>query len=781
MLSLPNDPPPSPFTSASERKRLLLQDYLPGVTLYDDVQTHHRRQASGDQSLCSYSSTSYQQTPLESTDDRMSTASYQRRDSSLRMNPRKDFENESHQYAHETLDDSSLHFLWIGKDDDDEDDDDDYGHPHESSLHQAAALAAARRHAERMWMFYFKMAMALMILFMFWSQMKPSRHRFRRRGHNPDESGVQPTTTPLTSPIVTDNVISTSLLSDDNILVESQWAGEEYREKILEALKNLDEEIEGDIVLLSNKTKFTSAIRVWQQKTRLSPPLAVIEVAAEQDVELALPILSGLARDYHMEFRIRSGGHSYVSEFSSVPNGVMLSLAKLNAIDFSNIDKLTPSIINGTRRNNQNQIPGLSRSSRTDDTSPKTITIQPGLTTEAFMQAALYERGFSSIVASAGGVGMGGFILGGGYGLQSRMFGLAIDNVVEMKVVLTNGQIKDVVQGDDLFWALRGAGGGNFGVVTSFEYRIYPSHDIKLEASVKVTLSDLAVFLQKLGAMEGELRPEFNLKVYGYEGKPCGRHLNSASFAKNSSSSVVGRQNATSILGEEERCGLVAVSMYWMGDANPEDQIGMTYIKDIVVPLFPGNATGSDVTYYYFSWSGMSRQREQDDKWKSVHSAQSWNGFLLPNNNTVNVWADIHASMKALFLYSKNASPKIELWGGGISKTSANVSAFPYRNALYNIGLELLVPVGSDPQGVNDEAALIHAVWPSIARHLDGTYINNPMASLSEDDYPRMYWGDDIDRLIQLKQRYDPFHVLTFSQSIPTSNASLGKGSKRLL
>ena len=99
--------------------------------------------------------------------------------------------------------------------------------------------------------------------------------------------------------------------------------------------------------------------------------------------------------------------------------------------------------------------------------------------TEDFMKEILDGNGYSGIVASAAGVGMGGFVLGGGYGLESRIYGLAIDNVVGLEVVLPNGEVNQVKEGDDLFWALCGAGGGNIGVVTSMEYKVYPSHDIK--------------------------------------------------------------------------------------------------------------------------------------------------------------------------------------------------------------------------------------------------------------------------------------------------------------
>ncbi|KAG7368015.1 oxidoreductase, oxygen dependent, FAD-dependent protein [Nitzschia inconspicua] len=628
------------------------------------------------------------------------------------------------------------------------------------SLRQAAALLAARRHAERMWIWYFKVSLSFVVFFMIWSQMKPLHPLRRIHPQRSQEAKANPSDTTISLLACDDHVLtSTSLIPDENVLIKiNPPIDDEYRKKVLETLKNLDEEIQGDIVLLSNKTKFIGASQVWQQKAHLTPPLAVVEVANPQDVELALPILSGLKRDYHVPFRIRSGGHSYLSDFNTVSDGVMLSLAKLKAMDFSNIDSMMGMTNNMIR--NEAQPRG--------QISAQTITMQPGVTVEEFMKESLYERGFSSIVASAGEVGMGGFILGGGYGLQSRMYGLAIDNVVEMQVVLTNGQTKDVTKGDDLFWALRGAGGGNFGVVTSLGYRVYPSSDIKLEASVKVTLSDVTLFLQRLGAMEPELHPEFNVHVHGYEARKC-------EISTQRSHAVDGlfEQKDSPIVDRDVGCGLVTVSMYWMGDANPEERLGMTYIKDTIVPLFPSNTTREEVTYYYFSWSGMSRQREQDDRWKSVYSAQCWNGFLLPRNNTYDVWTDIQESMKALFLYTNNASPRIELWGGAISKVSSNTSAFPHRNALYNVAVDLLVPEGSDPKSADDEAILVHAIWPSIARHLDGVYINNAMASLSGFEYPLAYWGSNSYRLRQLKQQYDPFHVLTFSQSIPLVNVSL--------
>ena len=88
-------------------------------------------------------------------------------------------------------------------------------------------------------------------------------------------------------------------------------------------------------------------------------------------------------------------------------------------------------------------------------------------------------------------------------------------------------------------------------------------------------------------------------------------------------------------------------------------------------------------------------------------------------------------------------------------------------NSENNIGINLIVPTESDANAAADEMHLVNAIWPSISRHLDGVYVNYPMASLSNESYPTAYWGENLDRLMALTERYDPSRVLRVAQGVP--------------
>ena len=112
------------------------------------------------------------------------------------------------------------------------------------------------------------------------------------------------------------------------------------------------------------------------------------------------------------------------------------------------------------------------------DTVSKTVKVQGGCLLKE-MDAATHEVGMTVPAGIFGTTGVAGLTLGGGLGYMTRQYGLSIDNLLEAEVILANGkQVKaSAKENTDLFWALRG-GGGNFGVVVSFLFKLSPSHTV---------------------------------------------------------------------------------------------------------------------------------------------------------------------------------------------------------------------------------------------------------------------------------------------------------------
>ena len=147
------------------------------------------------------------------------------------------------------------------------------------------------------------------------------------------------------------------------------------------------------------------------------------------------------ARKHQLPLAVRSGGHS-LAGFGSVDDGVVLDLSRMKAISI--------------------------------DPDRQIATVQPGVTSEELAPVAA-EYGLGLSTGDAPTVGVGGLTLGGGIGFMVRKYGLTIDSLLSADIVTANGRFLTVSADEhpDLFWALRG-GGGNFGVVTSFEFQLRP-------------------------------------------------------------------------------------------------------------------------------------------------------------------------------------------------------------------------------------------------------------------------------------------------------------------
>ena len=165
-------------------------------------------------------------------------------------------------------------------------------------------------------------------------------------------------------------------------------------------------------------------------------PLAIVRAADAVDVSRVVT----LAAEADLELAVRSGGHSLAGHGVS-DGGIVLDLTEMTALDI--------------------------------DPKGRTAWAQAGLTTGEYTAAA-QAHGLATGFGDTGSVGIGGITLGGGIGFLSRKHGLTIDSLLGADMVTADGEARrvDAENHPDLFWAIRG-GGGNFGVVTRFHYRLH--------------------------------------------------------------------------------------------------------------------------------------------------------------------------------------------------------------------------------------------------------------------------------------------------------------------
>jgi FAD/FMN-containing dehydrogenase len=189
-------------------------------------------------------------------------------------------------------------------------------------------------------------------------------------------------------------------------------------------------------VLLASDPDFDGARRVWNAMIDRCPGV-IFQCADETDAIEAL----SFARENGLEISIRGGAHN-IAGFAVCDGGVM--------IDFSRMKRVWVDA--GARR----------------------AFAQPGATLHDFDEA-VQAHGLATPVGINSTTGLAGLTLGGGFGWLTRQYGMTIDNLVSADVLLAEGRQVHASQSenDDLFWAIRG-GGGNFGVVTQFEFGLHP-------------------------------------------------------------------------------------------------------------------------------------------------------------------------------------------------------------------------------------------------------------------------------------------------------------------
>jgi FAD/FMN-containing dehydrogenase len=189
-------------------------------------------------------------------------------------------------------------------------------------------------------------------------------------------------------------------------------------------------------VILPGDTAYDAARRIWNAMIDRRPAV-IVRCAGPADV----PPVIAYAREHDLDVSVRGGGHN-IAGSSMCDGGVVIDLSRMADVAV--------------------------------DASRRLASVQPGATL-AHVDAATQVHGLATPLGINSTTGVAGLTLGGGFGWLTRKFGMTIDNLVAADLVTADGKqlMASERQNADLFWAIRG-GGGNFGVVTRFEFLLHP-------------------------------------------------------------------------------------------------------------------------------------------------------------------------------------------------------------------------------------------------------------------------------------------------------------------
>lgn len=323
------------------------------------------------------------------------------------------------------------------------------------------------------------------------------------------------------------------------------------------------------------------------------------------------------------------------------------------------------------------------------------------------------------LVTTAGTVshtGVGGLTLSGGFGRVGRRFGLALDNVKGVDIVTADGQLRHASADEnaDLFWAVRG-GGGNFGIVTSFEYGLHPMESTVVGGEILFPIA--------------KARDVFNLyRDYGLDAPDnlyCDLMISSP------------------IEGTD---GSAGVHVCWSG---PEEDA-----EEILAPFY---ALGTPIVDSVKSRDYVEIQQSWDDTDPRNDAAYLKSGFIneFPDSLIDSIITGFEPSDgRAVMVYFQHS-------GGAIGRVAADSTAFAHRKSKANMLLNVSWPVQND---ATPHVSYIRRYWDTLSPSTDGYYT---VETSDESDKVRHgnYQGN-FPRLLEVKKKYDPTNLFRLNANI---------------
>jgi len=426
-------------------------------------------------------------------------------------------------------------------------------------------------------------------------------------------------------------------------------------------------------VLLAGDPDYDGARRIWNGMFDRHPAL-IARCRSNDDVSRAV----SFAREHRLLTAVRGGGHSWPGK--SVCDGGLV-------IDLSSMSQVTVDAANRVARAGGG-------------------ALLNGLDSAAF------EHGLATTTGVISHTGIGGFTLGGGFGRLNRKFGLAVDNVVGATIVTADGRIRRIGPKDepDLFWAIRG-GGGNFGVVSEFEYRLHPFDRKSLCGNIVWPMSQARDVLTFYAEWSERLPDEM------YVGPSLFRHPD---------------------MGD-----VVAMDVLYYGDPAAGEKL-LAPLRAVGKPAADGVAVQDYIV--------MQTAADGD----MAHGIRSY-----AKNGMVKAWSPqlVEAMLGG---YDPNVFLTNHVAGGAVKRVGEMDTAFPHRNAAIML---VVVTAWKDP--AQDQAMIAAARgYYEVLKPMTGGYYDN--IDFDRSDVTGNY-GPAHARLAKIKRQYDPGNLFRLNSNVQPS------------
>jgi len=421
---------------------------------------------------------------------------------------------------------------------------------------------------------------------------------------------------------------------------------------------------------------YDAARRVWNGSFDKRPAL-IARCTGNADVMAAVDF----AREHELLTAVRGGGHS-TSGKSTCDGGIVIDLSAMRGA--------------------------------TVDPRARRARVRGG----ALLGDLDHETRPFGLVTTAGTVshtGAGGLTLGGGFGRLCRHFGLACDNMLAAEIVTAAGELVRASAGEnpDLYWALRG-GGGNFGVVTAFEYQLHPMDPIVFGGVMLWPAARAGEIFRRFRDFSLQAPDALNVDIF-----------------------LVDRGDSP----------VIGIELCWSGARAQGERV--------VAPL---RAIGGTLLDTVAPVPYLAMQTSGDAQFHGGVNFYGKAGFLVALEDS---------TIDALVEGFEAAAPGsagvfIQQSGGEVGRVAPTATAFVNRDSRYWL---MVNSVWKDPADREGHIASARALWARVEPAVSGFYIN----TMADEQYARarQVFGVNYDRLTRVKGRYDPHNLFRLNANIP--------------